>query len=413
MAVPRTQRQGTQPSRPTGPLQTVMTFRTGPTNGPSSRRPAGAIYERHSHGERLRGVSESIGRPPDGPAPAQEPASEPGGGERSRSGGGEPDVLMPSRAELDALPAEKRLELLELRRQREAAERDHRAQERERRRQSLHQWFNSLGILVGVIVAGSGLVATALTLRAGQQDLRTARDSLRTAQEGQVTDRYIRATEQLGSGKPEVRLSAIYALERVASDSPRDTGTILDVLASYARIHDPAPGAHDADLPAQCPPDLSAALTVISRLPRTAGALHPLNLREVRCPGISLLKADLRGSDLYGANLTAATLNQADLRKANLTAANLAAAELKGATFTGADLGAAELSSTYLDGADLAGVDMTGASLAGATLAGTNLTGANLSRANLTGIEGMTAQQIRKIAKTDRHTKFGPLPTGD
>ena len=43
------------------------------------------------------------------------------------------------------------------------------------------------------------------------------------SREGQVTDRYTRAIEQLGSDKLDVRIGGIYALERVARDSPKTT----------------------------------------------------------------------------------------------------------------------------------------------------------------------------------------------
>ena len=43
------------------------------------------------------------------------------------------------------------------------------------------------------------------------------------SREGQVTDRYTKATEQLGSDKMDVRIAGAYALERVARDSQETT----------------------------------------------------------------------------------------------------------------------------------------------------------------------------------------------
>ena len=51
------------------------------------------------------------------------------------------------------------------------------------------------------------------------------------SREGQVTDRYTKAIEQLGSDKLDVRIGGIYALERVARDSAKDHPTIMEVLA--------------------------------------------------------------------------------------------------------------------------------------------------------------------------------------
>jgi hypothetical protein len=57
------------------------------------------------------------------------------------------------------------------------------------------------------------------------------------SREGQVTDRYTKAIEQLGSEKLDVRIGGIYALERVARDSPRDHPTVMEVLAAFVREH--------------------------------------------------------------------------------------------------------------------------------------------------------------------------------
>jgi hypothetical protein len=68
-----------------------------------------------------------------------------------------------------------------------------------------------------------------------------ANRTYRLTQEGQITDRYTRAVEQLGSDKLDVRLGGIYALERIAKDSERDHPTVVEVLSAFVREHsDPA-----------------------------------------------------------------------------------------------------------------------------------------------------------------------------
>ena len=66
------------------------------------------------------------------------------------------------------------------------------------------------------------------------------------SREGQVTDRYTKAIEQLGSDKLDVRIGGIYALERVARDSARDHPTVMEVLTAFIREHSreqwPVPG---------------------------------------------------------------------------------------------------------------------------------------------------------------------------
>jgi hypothetical protein len=52
-------------------------------------------------------------------------------------------------------------------------------------------------------------------------------------------ERFTRAIEQLGSDQLEVRLGAIYALERIARDSERDHWPIMEILTAYVRAHAP------------------------------------------------------------------------------------------------------------------------------------------------------------------------------
>jgi hypothetical protein len=57
--------------------------------------------------------------------------------------------------------------------------------------------------------------------------------NLQLTQDRQITERYTRAVEQLGSDKLELRLGAIYALERIARDSERDHWPIMEILTAY------------------------------------------------------------------------------------------------------------------------------------------------------------------------------------
>ncbi len=76
----------------------------------------------------------------------------------------------------------------------------------------------------GLLTLGAGLFAAAALVY-------TAR-TFGLSRQGQVTDRYTKAIEQLGSDKPDVRIGGIYALERVARDSARDHPTVLEVLTA-------------------------------------------------------------------------------------------------------------------------------------------------------------------------------------
>jgi hypothetical protein len=72
-----------------------------------------------------------------------------------------------------------------------------------------------------LLTLGAGLFAAGALLF-------TARN-FTLSREGQVTDRYTKAIEQLGSEKLDVRIGGIYALERVARDSAKDHPNIIEV----------------------------------------------------------------------------------------------------------------------------------------------------------------------------------------
>jgi hypothetical protein len=116
----------------------------------------------------------------------------------------------------------------------------------------------------------------------------------RVAEHNRITDLFTKAIEQLGKvedGEPniEVRLGGIYALERLAFDSPRDHWTIMEVLSAYIRRNAPWPIERQARVPKteqrkqpaeqaadSLSTDIQAILTVIGRResrkqPRTKG----------------------------------------------------------------------------------------------------------------------------------------------
>ena len=67
------------------------------------------------------------------------------------------------------------------------------------------------------------------------QRLEVARQSQIIDREGQITERFIRAIEQLGNQSLDIRLGGIYALERIARDSEKDHWTVMEVLTAYVR----------------------------------------------------------------------------------------------------------------------------------------------------------------------------------
>ncbi|MGW0483977.1 pentapeptide repeat-containing protein [Nonomuraea sp. NPDC003214] len=285
-------------------------------------------------------------------------------------------------------------------------------------RHTLIQTATGLVVIGGVVFTAQGLWYTA-------KSLETSRDAQMTAEQGQITDRYTKAVEQLGSPTEGVRLGGIYALQRLAADSSTDRDTIRNVLAAYVRDHDLCT-SHDSrsKLPEQCTAtslralemmplarpdsDVLAALTIAPSLaPRTVervtvstaiGRAVQARTTEGRA---DFSHARFPRTNLSAAYLQYAYLNEADLRLTNLGEANLRGAYLGRATLTGADLRFADLTGAYLAGANLRNADLQGADLWHA-----NLRGADLRGANLVKVQGMTEREIRAVAIVDAGTRF-------
>jgi Pentapeptide repeats (8 copies) len=238
----------------------------------------------------------------------------------------------------------------------------------------------------GVLAAGA-LIFTA-------SNYRLARRTHELTEQGQVTDRYTRAIEQLGSDKLDVRIGSIYALERIVRDSARDHSTVMEVLSVFAREHSreqwaqrPADDQSDADRGGRkrtTHPDVQAAATVIARRNISQDS-HPIDLTGVDLTGAWLDEANFVEAWFDEANLTDATIMNANFSvafftNANLTRARLGEADLNNANFTNANLSGADLSRADLSFAEFTGADLTGADLKWANLTGADFTGADLTR---------------------------------
>jgi Pentapeptide repeats (8 copies) len=242
------------------------------------------------------------------------------------------------------------------------------------------------------LLQGLGGLAVLLAAFYTYQQVQTGRRQLHLAQQGQVTERFTRAIDQLGSDHLDVRLGGIYALERIARDSTDDRATIGEVLTAYIRGHAPWPPRLDGQPPAEAAiedvpelqvraPDVQASLTVLGRggfaeQPRGIPG-DELDLNRVDLRKAHLLHANLERATLSGANLAGALLFNVKLARAALTGVNLAEAQIVACDLARAKLGYTNLEKTYLV-ADLSGANLYGANLSGARLGRADLEGARL-----------------------------------
>ncbi|MDQ2884001.1 MAG: pentapeptide repeat-containing protein [Actinomycetota bacterium] len=103
----------------------------------------------------------------------------------------------------------------------------------------------------GTLVIGTGgAMALLLTARRQRYTELTLVHTTRDATERRITELYTKAADQLGSDKAPVRLAGLYALERLAQNTPEQRQTIVDVICAYLRMPytppDEQPPAEDA-----------------------------------------------------------------------------------------------------------------------------------------------------------------------
>ena len=260
-------------------------------------------------------------------------------------------------------------------------------------------------------------------------------------------------SETLTNSKPniEVRLGAIYLLEKLAREHEQLHWPIMEILCAYVRENAGPPQVPPEDVIAAYaagwhvtqeqkellakrkkdlqPPrvDIQAAITVIGR--RSAKQkdwekqfaavnnradrldLSYCQLAKVKCNGLDFSHADFQGSSLEYAHLIQAHLEEAYLSGAHLGRANLTRAHLEGAYLGGAHLEGVNLFAAHLEGADLEmahlegaglicahleGADLSEAYLEGAYLQSAHLEDANIGNADLGEAKYVTQEMINK-----------------
>ncbi len=199
-----------------------------------------------------------------------------------------------------------------------------------------------------------------------------AEQQANTAEQGQITDQLNKATEGLGKNNAnnepviEVRLGALYALERIAQDSIRDHIQIMEILCAYVRQN--SPKKTYKDLPEKIDPlreDIQAALTIIGRRDKWHDGEKHLEHEQRQNYRVDLRNCDLHGAQLDDANLIGAMLDSSNLNDillnhANLTDATLNHAILDGAQLNHANLTGAELSSIIWNAMHISEYNMGG-----------------------------------------------------
>ncbi|MFE1107575.1 pentapeptide repeat-containing protein [Streptomyces rochei] len=249
----------------------------------------------------------------------------------------------------------------------------------------------------------TALVQTLAALGASLALVYTARN-FRLTRRGQVTERFTKALERLGSDEIYVRIGGVLALEQIVQDAPEQATHAAQVLYAFTRertpkvrkndttsairaarrkarqkrpMNDPSP--HSTDSPYA---DVQAALTALTR---PASRRHVDSSVRIDLSGFHLAGIQLKGADLRGINLTGTNLENADLSECLL-----ANGDLQGSNLCGASLADADLS-----GCDLKMADLSRANLMRANLQHAQIEMAKLYKANLLSAELQEAQAYK------------------
>lgn len=305
--------------------------------------------------------------------------------------------------------------------------------------------------MITALTAVGALIFTGLSLNATRNQVAIAQSQNAISEQGQFTDRYTKAVEQLdraGADHLQARIGAVYSLERLTHDSPRDQPTIIEVLSAFIRTNTPAPTAapENSFKSVLCPnesvrPDVQAALVVLGRRNPEHDQRTRISLRQTCLVAVVFDQANLSGADFVGANLTNAhILNGIDLTNANLYGADLGGvmyadtlgpkpnksthSKYDGASFSHANLpgfgvfagslAKTDFSDANLDGAsigfsDLRGANFSGANLRGAKLANSDLRGATFRAAVLLGADLQNAEHDQSTEVDDARTDSSTL----
>jgi uncharacterized protein YjbI with pentapeptide repeats/competence protein ComGC len=265
--------------------------------------------------------------------------------------------------------------------------------------------------------------------------------NLVSSEEKQITERFSKAVEQLGSEKSPTVIGAIYSLERISKDSEKDYQKAMEILIAFIKNNNSIDD-HQNQL-AKVHQSIQEVITIVGR--RTSNPNRDINekldvsyvnLTKISILNLDLSKIDFRGScfthgNINGAkfidsNLTDSNFSyvneksigtrerneftKADLRGANFHKAVLIKSDFRNARMVATDLTNAQLSNSNMIGANLVGANMDEADLTGANLREVNLSGASLnntiiSGADLSTAKGLTVDQIKK-AKYYKDAKY-------
>ncbi len=221
---------------------------------------------------------------------------------------------------------------------------------------------------------------------------------------GQITERFTKAIDQLGSDRPAIQLGGIYALKAIADDARSFHYPVVEILTAYVREKARWGDDYEAESShrrRRAPADIQAIRNVLGR--RREMPADPVDLTDTDLRGAELEFADLSGAGFYHSHLDGAAFEESKLERANFRRACLRDAQFIRCNFGGSAFEGADLRKKEFVLCDLSKGDFTEANLEE-----TDFTDSTLQGADLRGAVGVTALQLG-LAVISEATKLPAL----
>ncbi|WP_416672605.1 pentapeptide repeat-containing protein [Egbenema bharatensis] len=287
-------------------------------------------------------------------------------------------------------------------------------------RSTILQGLSGLGLSTAAIVA-------LLNLRETEKNRKIAEDE-------QIAERFVKAVEMLADKKRlEVRLGGIYALERIAKDSPRDYWTIVQVLTSFIQqrtliakspqvLYKEGTGGLNSlkaitsiqqflETRSTIPKDVQVALTILGKR-EVKNDPEYQTYQRLDCSKTDLTTAKLFKVNFAAANFSGVCMSQSLILGSNYTSADLSSSFLYNTFFTGCTLRSicfrnSDLRGSFFVDTDLQYANFQAANLREVVFIETNLSqallyNADLYRTDFRLAEGLTPEQVKKAKNWDK-----------
>lgn len=252
--------------------------------------------------------------------------------------------------------------------------------------------FGGIAILFNVYYSAKRSTAMERTAQATEKNIEVAQNS-------QITERFTKAVEQLGSENLSIRIGGIYALEKIAQDAPKTYHwTIMEILCAFIRNHELSWEKNVTK------PEVS----IIKKNRDLETALIVIGRRNTKHDPENIV-LDLRGTDLSFTNLNNgkydfskaifldSSLTSVQWNNVVLETVKLYKSNLREAIFIKCSFKEADLKNTYISGAEFFNCNLQKANFMGGKISDTMplfLTNSKIQGTIFYTVLGLTQENI-------------------